>query len=159
MTRVTSPLETTVCSLEMILAWVSLPAGEVGKSMRGISKPLISSSQVTASTHSSWCSFSHRSQKRDGTPLCYSEWKSDEGGGGGLSHRIHLRNMCNNEGSGRAYSFLQRSQWGWIHKCEHLHNKALVVGWELKTGWSSHWNQCGQITVILVRASERESGN
>ncbi len=46
MTRVTSPLETTVCSLEMILAWVSLPAGEVGKSMRGISKPLISSSQV-----------------------------------------------------------------------------------------------------------------
>ncbi len=156
MTRVTSPLETTVCPLEMVLVWVSLPAGEVGKSVRATSKPLISSSQVTASTHSSWCSFAHRSQKRDGTPLCYSGWKSDRGGKGYAIETL-LRNMCNVEGSGRAYGFLQRSQWGWIYKCEHLHNKALVVGWELKTGRSSHWNQCGQITVILVRASERES--
>ncbi len=35
MTRVTSPLETTVCPLEMVLVWVSLPAGEVGKKREG----------------------------------------------------------------------------------------------------------------------------
>ncbi len=54
------------------------------------------------------------------------------------------------------YSFLQRSQWCRIYKREHLHNKALVVGWELKTRWSKHWNQRGQVTIIPVRASERE---
>ncbi len=155
MTRITSPLETTVCPLEMILAWVALPAVEVGKSMRGISKPLISSSQVLTLPGAAFLTGARRGMAH----LCATVDENLTREGGRVKPRIHLRNMCHNEGSGRAYSFLQRSQWGWIHKCEHLHNKALVVGWELKTGWSSHWNRCGQITVILVRASKREGGN
>ncbi len=154
MTRVTSPLETTVCPREMVL--VSLPAGEVGKSVRATSKPLISSSQVTASTHSSWCRLCSQ-EPEEGWHTSVLQWMKIWQGGKGYAIETLLRNMCKCWGFRKSIRFPAEEPVRLDLQMWTSSQQSACSGWELKTGRSSHWNQCGQITVILVRASERES--
>lgn len=48
------------------------------------------------------------------------------------------------------YRLLQWSHRGLVHKCEHLQDKASVMGRVCKSRRSSNWDQLGQIAVILV---------